>query len=227
LWHAEHAVLLVYALGILLVAMNWMRRGAADIRYPRMWMAAALAIYCGLVVGSNALHRFVVYDRLARQMLPFVCLAAAAGLMRLTRTPVLYGIIILLFAANVAPLLAQRFPRDMVSEAIRRYGLENVRLEASLLHLDNATAEAFLPPEIRAPLTASARAKRYVLLNAVDIWPKGGELEEGAFPAGRQLLVARHPRQLRLLQYHGYTPVERRFLRSTDFSMRLIDTEAF
>jgi hypothetical protein len=40
---------------------------------------------------------------------------------------------------------------------------------------------------------------------------------------GRVIATWRHPRQLPLLQYHGYTPGQRRFMRSTDASIRLID----
>jgi hypothetical protein len=38
------------------------------------------------------------------------------------------------------------------------------------------------------------------------------------------VLRAPHPRALHALQFHGYTPEQRRALRSMDFSIRLIDT---
>ncbi|HKT81408.1 MAG TPA: hypothetical protein VJP86_14380, partial [Vicinamibacterales bacterium] len=44
-----------------------------------VWLAAAALIALGLGISSNVLHRFVVYDRLARQLVPFLCLASAAG----------------------------------------------------------------------------------------------------------------------------------------------------
>jgi hypothetical protein len=68
------------------------------------------------------------------------------------------------------------------------------------------------------------RARRYVLLNAKDIWVPEGASETTPPPAGKVLLTVRHPRQLPALQYHGYRPEEREFLRSIDLSIKLVDT---
>jgi hypothetical protein len=64
-----------------------------------------------------------------------------------------------------------------------------------------------------------------VLLNAKDIWVPDGAREAIAQPAGTVLFALKHPRQLAGLQYHGYRPEERAFLRSLDLSIKLIDTQ--
>jgi hypothetical protein len=230
LWNVEHALLMVYAVGIVALVVHFGRH--RGLTHGVMWLCAALAIYLGLVLGSNGLHRFVVYDRLVRQMVPFICLAAAAGLARarhgrlLSGTPaiLLYAGITLIFLVNAAPLLAQRYPRDVAREVVRQYGAGNVRLVTTVGPSDEATVGVFLPldPGTAGPGTMSAR--RYVLLNAKDIWLVEDAHVATAPPPGRVLFSIPHPRQLRSMQFHGYGPQERAFLRSTDLSMKLIDT---
>ena len=87
------------------------------------------------------------------------------------------------------------------------------------------SCRSILPVELHDP-GLNAQRKRYVLLNAKDLWVDGGLPGWIPPPDGKVLLTARHPRQLRSLQYHGYTPRERAFFRQTDVSIRLIDTGA-
>ena len=226
LWSVEHVQLAVYLVGIVLFLAHRLRHREA--KYGFTWLAAAAAMYCGLGVGSNVLHRFVVYDRLVRQMLPFMCLTAAAGfcsrLASRARTYTLYGLITLLFAVNVVPLMTQRYPRDIAREMVRRYGAANVRLDTVVRHSNDATVPIFLPLQREEP-DEPANARRYVLLNAKDIWVPEGASESAPPPAGKVLFEARHPRQLESMQYHGYRPEERAFLRSVDLSIKLIDTQ--
>lgn len=222
-WDAEHGLFLILVLGVSVASLR-SRRGL-------MWLGAAAIINTGLLIGSNVLHRFVVYDRLARQMLPFLCLAAAAGYASLgngrwlsgRRAGWIYGVVATVFVINSWPLMTQRYPREIVGEVVRTYGSSNVQLDTTILHTIDATGPKFLPIESGRPESTST-PKRYVLLNASDIWIEG-ELGVKPPPRGRILLTARHPRQLRAMQYHGYTPEQRTFLRSVDFSIQLIDTE--
>jgi hypothetical protein len=231
-WNVDHALLIVYAVGLMSLIAHFSRY--PGVTRGVIWLCAALAIYVGLVVGSNGLHRFVVYDRLARQMIPFICLAAAAGLARVRRgallsgTPavLLYMGIALIFMTNAAPLLAQRYPRDVAREVIRRSGRPNVRLVTTVGPSDEATVGVFLPFDAESPSAATMNPRRYVLLNAKDIWLLDDAYTVTAPPPGRVLFSLPHPRQLRSMQFHGYGPHERAFLRSTDLSMKLIDTGA-
>ncbi len=151
LWQTEHALLFVYAFGVVTLTMLLVRQ--KDAKHGATWLAAAGAVYLGLIMGSNVLHRFVVYDRLARQMLPFICLAAAAGLARLKNGRLLngvpalalYGAITVIFVLNAVPLATQRYPRDVALEAVRQFGADNVRLDMTVLHSDVATEPVFLP----------------------------------------------------------------------------------
>jgi hypothetical protein len=227
-WHTEHALLLVYAIGTIASAayvVRW-KRAKQGAEHDATWLAAGVAMYLGLIVASDVLHRFVVYDRLARQMLPFICLTAAAGLARLKNgrllsgvpALVLYGAITVIFVLNATPLVMQQYPRDIALEAVRRYGADNIRLEMTVLHSDVATEPVFLPFAPEGP------TKRYVLVNAKDIWVPEGASEAVPPPPGTVLFSTGHPRALRSLQYHGYRSAERAFLRSVDVSITLIDT---
>jgi hypothetical protein len=215
-WHAEGLLLLTVAAGIFL-SLRGPGRGAK-------WAAAAAAVYTGLVLGANVFHRFVVYDRLARPMWPFMCLAAAAGIAAAAdgrwlagrRLYAVCAVVLGLFVMNSTPLFTQRYPRDVVHEVLLRYGPEQVGFDMTLQYAADNSSGFLIPAEV--PDTP----KRYVLVNARDIWFEG-EPDTRPLPAGRVIATWRHPRQLRLLQYHGYTPAERAFMRTEDTSIRLID----
>ncbi len=223
-WHAEHALLLLVLTGAGIGAI------VARSRRARLWTAAAALIYLGLVAGSNVLHRFVVYDRLARQMWPFLCVAAAAGLaswsggryLRGPRGRLLYGLIGLLFVFNAWPVATLRYPREIVGGVVAQYGRADLAFDTTLLGTVDSTSAMFLPLENDDRQRTGAR---YLLVNARDIWIEGPPGIKPQ-PAGMIIATWRHPRQLKLLQYHGYSADQRRFLREHDVAIRLIDTAA-
>jgi hypothetical protein len=133
--------------------------------------------------------------------------------------------ILVISATNVVPLVRQRYPRDVALDAVRQYGADNLRLETTVLHSDVATEPIFLPFPTGSKARAGAPA-RCVLLNAKDIWVPEGASESTPPPAGTVLFATPHPRQLSSMQYHGYRPEERAFLRSLDLSIKLIDTQS-
>ena len=232
LWNVEHGLLFIYLVGIIM-AIYWPRPRARPLQTQNglMWLGSAATIYLGMIVGSNVLHRFIIYDRTSRQILPFICLAAAAGLSRLgsgrwtggRRALLLYSVTTLLFLLNAQPLMMQRFPREIVGEVTHKYGY-SVRFDNTVLNTSSDTT-LFLPLDIDRLKSELSVPKRYVLLNAKDIWIKSGGTGWTPPPRGKVLLRARHPRQLRSMQYQGYTPEQRTFLRSVDFSIRLIDIQ--
>ena len=230
LWDVEGVFVCIYLAGIIVVLVNCLRRPDETSKRGLTWLLAGGTIYAGLVIGSNGLHRFVVYDRLTRQMLPFMCLASVAGITSVMsewladrRAWLIYGAMSVLFVFNALPIVTQRFPREIANDAIRRFGAANVRLGTMVLRSIDESSRAFLPEELNEPVL-DGRPKRYVLLNARDIWIDGGPPGWIPPPEGKVLLSARHPRQLRSLQYHGYTPGERALLRRIDLSIQLIDT---
>jgi hypothetical protein len=232
-WNADSAVLIVYIAAILAAARQSLHGGWRESVGRLRWVWCAAAVYGGLVLGAHVFRQFVVYDRLARQMLPFMCLAAAPGLApladwRVGRTSglrIVQGVVVLLFAVNAWPLFHQRFPREIVADVMKTYGEAQVRLDTTVFRSVDVTAALFLPVR---PETIEARdpGKRYVLLNAKDIWTEDKLPGWKPPPRGPVLLQTPHPRQLRALQYQGYTPGQRLLLRHIDFSIQLIDTQA-
>lgn len=73
LWHAEKGLLLLW-LVMACDAATRLRSGRA-----RMWLVIAAGIYLVFVVESSVLGKQVVYGRLARQLVPFLCLAGGIG----------------------------------------------------------------------------------------------------------------------------------------------------
>lgn len=215
LWHAEHGLLLVWLLGAGVVIWLAARGEPAARQRGLLWLGAAAGMYALLVGGANGLERFVVYGRLARQMVPFLCLATACAVARLgevrARAGVawLLGAVVLAQAAfNFAQPLAQRFPADVQREVLGTYGPV---LQATTIN------GAWLAEQV------PGANQRYVLLNTQHLYPVLGPQPA---PDGTVLLRTTHPLQFIPYLYEGYNPEERAILRSTDISMRLIDTQA-
>ena len=82
-WSAEKLNMILGLAGLLLVACGaaTCRRWTSGMR----WLAGALCLVAGLLFCSDVLHKFVVYGRTARQLVPLVCLASAFALERLWR----------------------------------------------------------------------------------------------------------------------------------------------
>src|SRR5262249_37772891 len=136
-WHSEHALLLVWLIGC--GAAIWQARTSRDIRRRTLlWGGMVTGLYLLLVLGSNLLERFGVYDRTARLMVPFLCLAAAAGLAplfaraSLPLRSVLIGLLVVQTFLNFGAVLLERFPRDVAQWAVRTLGADQVRFKTTL-----------------------------------------------------------------------------------------------
>lgn len=224
LWHAEGLLVAVLAAGVWL-ALHYQKRGLA-------WFAPAAGVYAGLVVGSSVMHRFVVYDRISRQMLPLICLTAAHGLARAgtggwlrgSRAAILYAGVAILGLVNAAPHVIQEFPREMVHGVVRDHGAAGLTIGSTLVDFEAVTGSLFLPIDPTRAAYNPERPSDYVLFNVTDLWVDERIERVQPPPVGRVLIHKPHPRQRRSMQYHGYTRRQRAFLRSIDVSMRLIDT---
>ncbi|MCA1647802.1 MAG: hypothetical protein LC797_20840 [Chloroflexi bacterium] len=203
LWHTEHAISAVWALGCAaLVSYAALGRRSRGL----VWLATALGVYLLLALTSTGLGYFTVAARHARQVVPLVCLAAANGLWLLftPRIMVLGGAFTLLqAAANIGPLLTMEYPASF---------------EARLGPQGAARAWTVIGP---ADDGDPAQA-RYVLINIGVVWPVLGRREP---PQGRIIARASQPLEFWPYQYEGYRPEERDLIRATDISMRLIDTQ--
>jgi hypothetical protein len=100
LWDTERLILIV-----------WIVLAVLAIRRAWLWVSLALAAYVFLALPSH-LHVVVVYGRTARQLIPFLCLAAAYGVSSLSK-PVAAVVLLLVvaqFAVNIAVPFRQHFP---------------------------------------------------------------------------------------------------------------------
>jgi hypothetical protein len=219
LWHAEHALLICWlaAIAAVLCAVA-RRRYVAGYAIAWVWMTGA--VYLLLVLSSVALHQFVVYGRTARQLVPFLCMIGGVGGARLweiaranaKRWIIELGVLALVIqsAWNFRLPLRQWFPADVKRLVAAEYGgfSQALTVEGPIIKDEQATS----------PIAGSTT--RYVLLNAQYLAPVRGEK---ATPSGRVVLRFSHPTQFIPHQYEEFTPRERRILRQTDISIRLID----
>jgi hypothetical protein len=129
LWHAEHVLLIAWVAGVVWCVFN-----LSKVHASRRVVAGLLGlafIYGSLVIFSVLLGKFVVYGRLARQMIPFFCLLTAATLQQLrtglrARGSLVVSALLLLLvvqaAWNFAEPLRMSFPRELQKEANDRPG---------------------------------------------------------------------------------------------------------
>jgi hypothetical protein len=204
LWHSEHLLLLVWLAGIVL-ALRGKRESTLLV-----WLGFVGVMYLVLVLGSNVFEKFVVYGRSMRQMVPFLCLVAAAGIMRVPRiVPAVILIALIQSAMNAIPVLQQRFPAEVLAEVQEEYEDLSVMLAVR-------GPELHVAPELIGP-------SRYVLVNHRALVPIIGTSE---LPEGTVLFSTPHPFQSKLYQYNGLNKTERKIIDTSDQSIRLIDTGA-
>jgi len=193
LWHTEHVLLVLWLASVLWAVTQ-------SGRSPRVTagLFAASSIYALLVIFSVGLSKFVVYGRLARQVVPFLCLIAAAAVSRLWQSPdtrirfaafAIVGAVLIQAAANFWQPLVQSFPADFI---VRN----------------------------RPDDSVAARYERLIWVNTKHLFPGP---EPVTLPAHYvTLAAARHPLAFLPYQYEGYTPQWRAVLRSADTRMQLI-----
>jgi hypothetical protein len=205
-WHTEHFIILV--MGILSVyAIAGMFR--ADHRLTGLWTGGAIVVYLCLLIPSTLLHSFVVYGRLARQILPFLILLAAQGLAQLEQHPrvrqtVVTGILILIAlqaAWNFGSAYPLYFPRQFTEE-----------LQAQFPAFEFSTKRlAYGAPTL-------CRSNGYVIENAKFFLTAP---EQNPPVDGMVLRDVLHAVNFAPYLYEGNTPEERREFRKHEIRMRL------
>jgi hypothetical protein len=216
LWHAEHALLLVWLAAALFVVLDRTDWNGPRRRTATTWVLAATCIYLGLGASSAILHAFVVMGRQSRQMVPFLCLATAAAAMEVLerrRWPswmvtACVAALVAQAAWNFRQPLLQRFPRDVISEITSKYGP---------IDFDNTIQGP--------PLTHDHVESQWVLFNAQHLYhPRAPR--PPLPPSLIEVMRFRHPLQFLPYQYEGLEPMERQVLRGNDIAMRLVDIGA-
>ena len=194
-WHTEHGVILI--LGVLsLVAI--VRQFNHPSPGTKLWIAGFLFLYLCLVIPSVLLHSFVVYGRLARQLIPFVVLLSAQGLFQLENRVVSGRLITMLIflavfiqaAWNFTDSYNLNYPREFVAEAQARFP----EFEFSSKRL------AFGAPVICQNNGYVMESAKYYVTPPENIPQVQGQL----------LLSAPHPENFLPYQYDGDTPAIRR-----------------
>ena len=196
LWYAEH-----FLLALWLAALVWCIVEGRTCLRTRVLRAGIVGLgftYGTLVLCSVWFNVFVVYGRLARQMVPFFCLIAGTMVIRALdlvparrRKAVLFvtGVAVAVQAAyNFAPPLRQQFPREFIPRAeamAARTGVREPMIEYAQ-HIPPNTEALDIPPD------------------AVVVYRTA------------------HPLQFLPYQYEGFTREERARLRSTDIRMRAV-----
>lgn len=231
LWHAEHGLLIVWVAGVLTILWLYLKGSKAARTEGLIWLGAAAFIYLLFILGSNVLQRFNVYGRLARQLVPFLCLATACGMFHLSFLNVIRGKIFLRAAMcailvqaiyNFAQPLSLTFPREVRASVRANYGEvdDDVTIYSNLYYMNDG-GEVIVQDRTTQAAARNTERSRYVLLNAGFPWPLEGRKNP---PDGRVVFEITHPLRFAPYQYESFVPSERALIRSTDFSMRLIDT---
>ena len=219
LWHAEHGLLVAFALGAAVVVAAARRDGIAPHRAALSALAMAAATYALLVLSSNVAHRMVVYGRTARVLVPFLCIAtahAAAVIFRRWPSGLLAGACALGLALHTvwsfAPVFAQEFPLDLRRRVEREHG--PYAEWCSLVATQLAFPGARINPYPRS---------RWLLVNA-RIYTE--ILGTRPCPPGVLVFEASHPQAWPPYQYEGITSEDRAVLRRAHLTMRLLDRGA-
>jgi hypothetical protein len=176
-------------------------------------------IYLCLFVPSTILHKFVVYGRLSRQLIPFLVLASVYGLLilvnkgRLGKTiaMMLLAIIIVQGVLNYHASYKTIFPREFIKKAQAEYPTFKMSTKRT---------------NTGAPVICKYRD--YVAINIKYIHPQPESLSD---IEKNVLLSESHPINFFPYQYEGYSPGERKLFRNENVKMELIlienDAQAF
>jgi len=200
-WHAEHGVLLLWLAG--LGSCLWRLRTGQVSGLAKASLLAVFVIYGALFFTSVVLEQFVVYGRLARQLVPFLCVITAHELAHMRRLPWMRPGAVIAAAALLLVQTAVNFRTPLVqSFPIEFRGTFGPRVK------DLPPYEPHLP----RPSALWVNAERFYPSPPVVQLP----------PEYALLAAAPHPLQFLPYQYEGSDPSQREALRSSDLRMRLL-----
>ncbi|MBC7369547.1 MAG: hypothetical protein H7343_22490 [Undibacterium sp.] len=207
LWRTERATSLVWA--VALVASGWWfaRCDPTTRRRGILWAGCIVALMTILIVGSNVLEKFVIYGRLARQVVPFCSLLVgwtAARIFARERQAVWKERLALMglagcAAGSMAAPLQQEFPRSF-------------HLRAS--HFVTSYRNLHAPAD---PMGTMPEKFRFLYNDF--IWPEADRTPQ---PQHIELMAEAHPLQWRPYLYEGFNAAQRAQIEATDIRMRLI-----
>jgi hypothetical protein len=215
-WHSEHGLLLVWGIGLAVLAWFVLRRSPIFQGRGALWLGLAVGCYVVMAFASTGPLQYTVKGRIARQLVPFFSLATACaftGLAQLKQWKRGFAIIGATAIAGQALLnfiqpARLHFPEDFRRRVTQVFGEARPDLTVQGPPIEGKD-------EVTQPT-------KYVLLNAQYL--TSPILGPKPPPPGEVVWKVAHPTEYRAFTYEGYTPAERSVLRSVDISMRLIDT---
>lgn len=202
LWSAENGLCVIWLAGVAGFLFSFRAFPAAERARIGLWLAGGVTIALGLVALCDVVHKFVVYGRLVRQVVPFFSLFAggmvAWWLRRRPERPA-WGIAL---AAAVVGIAVWNF-RQPLAQCWDFHGLA-LRARDRYLQI---------------PAHRGIAAERFMILNEEHIWSKPIQYD---LPPHEILLSRPHVLQFRPLLYEGFNREQRKAILSTDITMRLV-----
>lgn len=207
LWQTEKWLLIV---ALLLIGLGLAQSGKNNKRLL-LWVGISAGLYVVLALVSTGLEMFVIYGRLARQLTPFLLLAAAASFMQIfkqrrAKNLAIATIGLVSFANLMLPYMLQ-YPYQFGQRALTN--IEQAQRTDTVRRHDFAY---ILPNSIDD-------ASAYVLVNASFFYPINAI---GEPPQGDVIIEAAHPFEYPPYQYNGHELKSRQLLREQGLSMYLI-----
>jgi hypothetical protein len=190
LWSAEHGLLIGWLAAT--AWCLWRFRKAVQTRLTRAGLVGAFSMYGALAVSSTVLHRFVVYGRLSRPLVPFLCLIGAGVLGTLL---------------DLAPRARRQLVLAVLVLAVSVQAAFNFRLPLRMIY----------PTEFIARVERDYPAPR-LFVNARHLNPGP---EHVVIPPGyHEVAAAANPLEFVPYQYEGYDKGDRWVLQHNDLTMR-------
>lgn len=210
-WHTEYIVFIVLiALSVFAGIHAFKRRDG----FPILWAGGIIFLYLCLVIPSVFLHSFVVYGRLARQMIPFLILLAAIGIVNLERsyasgrnvTRIVLAIVLIHAVWNYKTSYELSYPREFAQQAQAQYpdfefSEKRHTFGAPTLCQNNG----FIIENVKYFVTPP---------------------EPNPLVQGQHLLSAPHPVNFLPYQYEGYTYEQRQALRELQIEMKFYKADS-
>lgn len=240
LFYAEYHLSLVFTLGIFVFLFHIAINGKKTVE-NYLWALVIVMIYMVLFFQSTIMNSMVVYGRTVRQMIPFICLVSAQGLIFITarlsdRLPFLrvnYFAIIVCFVCltaipNFITPFMQWFPRDVIREVSKIH--KQIEFQNTIDFPLNGIFDRLDQPPFSnytngSYLTLNSQIellKKPLLLNVNYFYPIAPKTNTFN---GKLIWQTPHPAQYKPYQYEGYTPYERFLLKSINISIQLLDKE--
>lgn len=207
LWHSEGWWGVLIAVGLVAAISRARAKLPAHVVHA---LVCAAALYALLVIASTVAHRFVIYGRTVRPLVPLLCLVAGWATAQLTtarpvwRAP-LAAVAVLAAVTMFLPHYLRVFPRDFEQRTLTDFGMTKRTLEFS--------------GSIYRPLALPVTRPDLLLVNAQFLYPLRDRLPA---PAGEALFALDHPLAYAPFQYEGHTPRERALLRASPLEMKLV-----